>query len=137
MFSNKKNEKQLNEISTVIGELTTVEGNLNVESSIRIDGKVYGEVICSGDVTVGKDGYVERNLKARNLFIAGKVCGDVEVENKVHILETGFFEGSATMSTIVIEENGQFQGKSLMKQSGDGKQVVTLESENNVDEKTS
>lgn len=115
MFSKQKNDKKLNEISTIIGEETTVEGTLNVQSSIRIEGKVYGEIKCSGDVTVGKDGYVENSITARNLFIAGKVKGNVNVENKIHIYDTGKLDGKAEMSVIVIDENGYFHGESLMK----------------------
>lgn len=117
MFAKQKNEKKLTEISTIIGEETTVEGTLNVNSSIRIDGKVYGEIKCSGDVTVGKDGFVENSITARNLFIAGKVKGDVKVEHKIHIYDTGNLNGKAEMSVIVIDENGYFHGESIMKTS--------------------
>ncbi|ADU30318.1 bactofilin family protein [Evansella cellulosilytica] len=114
MFAKQKEDKKLNEITTIIGEETTIEGKLNVEASIRIDGKVLGEVYCLGDVTVGKNGYIEKKLEARNLFIAGKVKGTVKVENKVHIYETGNFDGSCEMKTIVIDEKGQFTGSSMM-----------------------
>lgn len=114
MFSKQNNEKKLNDISTIIGVETTVEGTLNVNSSIRIDGKVYGEIKCSGDVTVGKEGYVENCITARNLLIAGKVKGSVNVEEKIHIYETGSLDGKAEMKAIVIDENGFFRGESLM-----------------------
>lgn len=102
-------------MSTIIGEETTVEGTLTVNSSIRIDGKVLGEVKCTGDVTVGRDGYVENAITARNLIIAGKVKGNVKVEQKIHIYDTGKLDGKAEMSVIVIDENGFFQGESYMK----------------------
>lgn len=115
MFSKTKNDKKLTEMATIIGEETTVEGTLNVNSSVRIDGKVYGEIKCIGDVTIGKGGYVENSITARNLMIVGKVKGNVKVENKIHIYDTGHFTGSAEMATIVIDENGFFQGESRMK----------------------
>lgn len=115
MFSKTKNDKKLNEMATIIGEETSVEGTLNVNSSVRIDGKVYGEIKCTGDVTIGKDGYVENTITARNLLIAGKVKGNAKVENKIHIYDTGHFEGSVEMSVIIIDENGFFQGESRMK----------------------
>lgn len=115
MFSKTKNDKKLTEMATIIGEDTTVEGTLNVKASVRIDGKVYGEIKCTGDVTIGKDGYVENTITARNLFIAGKVKGNAKVENKIHIYDTGHFEGSAEMAVIIIDENGFFNGESRMK----------------------
>lgn len=119
MFSKQKDEKKLTEISTIIGQETTVEGSLNVDSSIRIDGKVFGEISCTGDVTIGKDGYVENSITARNLFIAGKVKGNAKVENKIHIYDSGYLDGSAHMNTIVIDENGYFRGESVMKGRSD------------------
>lgn len=115
MFSKTKHDKKLNEMATIIGEETTVEGTLNVNSSLRIDGKVFGEIKCSGDVTIGKGGYIENTITARNLLIAGKVKGNAKIENKIHIYDTGHFEGSAEMGIIVIDENGFFQGESRMK----------------------
>jgi cytoskeletal protein CcmA (bactofilin family) len=115
MFTKTKSDKKINGIATIIGAETTIEGLLNVNSSIRIDGKVYGEIICTGDVTVGKDGYVEHSITARNLLIAGKVKGNVNVENKIHIYDTGNLDGKAEMSVIVIDEKGMFQGESRMK----------------------
>lgn len=115
MFSKQKVDKKLDDISTIIGEETTIEGIVTINSSIRVDGKVYGEIKCTGDVTVGKDGYVENFISARNLFIAGKVKGNVKIENKIHIYDSGRLDGSAEMKVIVIDENGFFHGESLMK----------------------
>ncbi|MFA9557000.1 polymer-forming cytoskeletal protein [Evansella sp. AB-rgal1] len=115
MFSKQKNDRKVNEISTLIGEGTSVEGSLNIESSIRIDGKVYGDIKSAGDVTIGKEGYVEKSIIARNLYIAGTMKGNAKVENKIHIFESGTLNGSAEMKSIVIDENAHFYGRSLMK----------------------
>ncbi|MDG5787265.1 polymer-forming cytoskeletal protein [Evansella sp. AB-P1] len=136
MFNNqKKNERKLNEISTLIGEGTSVEGIINIESSIRIDGNVYGEIHTAGDVTIGKDGYVEKSVTARNLYIAGKLKGNVKIENKIHIYDSGHFNGIAEMNTIVIDENAHFQGRSIMKGSSNIKpksKVVDMEKDKNM-----
>ena len=38
-----------------IDKNTTLRGNINAKSDIRIDGKVDGELITTGKVIVGKD----------------------------------------------------------------------------------
>ncbi|UOE92113.1 polymer-forming cytoskeletal protein [Alkalihalobacillus sp. LMS39] len=132
MFSKQqKDEKKVNELSTIIGADTIVEGTLQIESSIRIDGKVLGEIKCTGDVTIGKGGYVEHSISARNLLIAGEVKGNVNIEEKIHIFETGRLNGTAEMKTIIIEENGYFRGESFMKTNQpDGKEnVVSISKE--------
>lgn len=135
MFSKKKSEQQISEISTIIGEGTIFEGKIKLKSSIRVDGKVYGEISSEGDVTIGKNGYAENAIKARNLYIAGKVKADVDVLEKLHILETGYLEGVASLNTIVIEENGQFHGTSKMKSVKDKQSIVEMEQE--IQEKSS
>lgn len=120
----KKNEKKLAEISTIIGKETTIEGNLTVNSSVRIDGKVFGTVKCSGDVTIGKEGFVKNAITARNLIVAGKVVGNVKVENKVHIYDSGSLDGKVEMKSIIIDENGYFRGESFMRATEDKKNSV-------------
>ncbi|MBU9710151.1 bactofilin family protein [Evansella tamaricis] len=115
MFSKQKSEKKLNQVLTVIGEETVIEGRIVIDSSIRIDGKVFGEIKCAGDVTIGKNGYVEKSVSSRNLFIAGTFKGNAKVESKIHIYDTGILDGVAEMQTIIIDEQGQFNGKSFMK----------------------
>ncbi|WP_280768046.1 bactofilin family protein [Salipaludibacillus daqingensis] len=132
MFANKKNEKKLNDISTLIGEETTFKGTLEVNSSIRIDGLIQGDVICQGDVTIGQSGHVDNELTARNLYIAGKVEGNVKVQEKIHIYDTGSLKGLAEMSTIIIEENGQFHGESVMNGQTQPTPVKTKEKEEKV-----
>lgn len=136
MFSSKKEAKKLDETSTIIGEETTFTGSLEVHSSIRIDGTIYGELHCSGDVTIGQEGYVEKSVTARNLFLAGKIQGNVNAANKIHIYDTGVLEGKAEMSTIIIEENGQLNGESVMQQTATNKNnasenVVQMEESGN------
>src|SRR5690625_6255401 len=71
MFRKKEtgNEKT---IDTIIGPATIIEGNITHPKSLRIDGKIIGEVHCDGDVFIGKTGYVEPLVNARNLNIDRK-----------------------------------------------------------------
>ncbi|WP_049786639.1 bactofilin family protein [Evansella cellulosilytica] len=128
MFTNKS-DKKINEVSTVIGEATTVEGRFQVKSSIRVDGKIFGELKCDGDVTIGKEGYVEKGIISRNLYIAGTVKGNVKVQNKVHILESGHLDGAVEMKSIIIDENGHFHGRSIMKNNID--KITAMKSKKN------
>lgn len=113
MFKGKKNEKV---IDTIIGKETIIEGKIKLPTSLRVDGKIYGEVDCSGDVFIGKTGYVEPTIKAKNVIIAGEVKGDVYTTEKVHIQSSGTLTGSATTNGIIVDENGTFNGKSTIEQ---------------------
>ena|SRR5690625_2358000 len=114
MFRKKDtgNEKT---IDTIIGPATIIEGNITHPKSLRIDGKIIGEVHCEGDVFIGKTGYVEPLVNARNLNIAGEINGDVTTIEKVHLMATGRLSGSVTSKGIIIDEGGVFNGKSVIK----------------------
>ncbi len=109
MISKKKDE---NVIETIIGSDTVIEGKITLPTSLRVDGKVIGEIISSGDVYIGKDAYVEPSIKAKNIVIAGEVKGDIETTEKVQIEAKGKLSGNATSRGIVIDDGGVFNGNS-------------------------
>lgn len=112
MLKGKKNEQL---IETVIGKDTVVEGKIKLSTSLRVDGKILGEVDCKGDVFVGKEGYIEPTLKAKNLIIAGEVKGDVFTSEKVHVQPSGALTGSTTTAGMIIEDGGIFNGNSTIE----------------------
>jgi cytoskeletal protein CcmA (bactofilin family) len=122
----KKKNKKLQNLDTVIGPETVIHGNINVKTSLRVDGKVFGEVICDGDITIGESGYVESSIIARNIIIAGSASGNVQANEKLHILSTGSFNGSTILNAIVIEEGGVFQGESMMQKDKEDKEFDEL-----------
>ncbi|WP_440897691.1 bactofilin family protein [Amphibacillus sp. Q70] len=112
MLKEKKNSKV---VETIIGKETTIEGKIKLPTSLRIDGKVYGEIECEGDVTIGKKGYVEPAIQAKNVIIAGEVKGEVKTSQKVHVHSCGTLSGNITSEGIIIDEGGIFNGSSSVK----------------------
>jgi len=111
MFKSKIN---VDNTDTLLGENTVIEGKIRSQASMRIEGKVIGEVHCDGDVTVGEKAYVESNIQARNVTIAGKVKGDVHASGKLAITATGQLIGNVSAASLTIEEGAVFSGTSMM-----------------------
>lgn len=97
-----------------IGEGTTVEGKIVCEGSLRVDGKVKGEIEAKGIVTVGEKGIVESNVKAGEVQIMGMINGNVTSDRKVEIYSTGKLIGDVNTPKIAIEEGGVLDGKCNM-----------------------
>lgn len=112
MFKGRKKQEQT--VDTIISKGTTIEGKVIHETSLRIDGKVLGEIKCQGDVHIGTSGYVENKIDANNIVISGEVEGDLYATDKVHIQDTGKLTGSVQTAGIVIDEGGVFNGKSTI-----------------------
>lgn len=97
-----------------IGEGTTVEGKIICEGSLRIDGKVKGEIEAKGIVTIGEKGVVESSIKAGEVQIMGVINGNVISDRKVEIYSTGKLIGDVNTPKIAIEEGGVLEGKCTM-----------------------
>ena len=54
---------------------TTVKGNIQTETDFRLDGKVEGDVSCSGKIVIGPKGNVTGNIVSANAEILGEVEG--------------------------------------------------------------
>jgi cytoskeletal protein CcmA (bactofilin family) len=104
-------------MNTLVGHGTVVEGTLNVSSSMRVDGKIAGQVTCSDSLLVGKTGVLEASVKVKNATIGGRVDGDI-VASEVVILESNSTVlGDVTTKKLIIEEGAVFNGTCHM--SGD------------------
>lgn len=114
ILNKKKMEKV---IETIIGSETVIEGKITLPTSLRVDGKILGEIECSGDVYIGQNAYVEPSIKAKNIVIAGEVKGDIETSEKIHIEAKGKLTGTATSRGIIIEDGGIFNGNSVIVDS--------------------
>ena len=62
---------------------TTVKGNIQTETDFRLDGKVEGDVSCSGKIVIGPKGNVTGNIVSANAEILGEVEGSVHVSAKL------------------------------------------------------
>ncbi|WP_168119672.1 polymer-forming cytoskeletal protein [Paenibacillus sp. HB172176] len=117
MFKSKSETKKINPdtTDTLIGVGTVFEGNLQSQASIRIEGKLLGDMLVEGDVTIGESGYAKSNITTRDLVLAGRLEGDVEAKGKLTICSTGVLNGNITAESFIIEAGGVFNGNSKMK----------------------
>ncbi|MCF8011846.1 MAG: polymer-forming cytoskeletal protein [Clostridiales bacterium] len=117
MFDKKKN-KPNEKVDTIIGNGTSFSGKLNVEGSLRIDGKFDGEINSNGNIVIGKTGYVEAVVRGYNASVAGELYGNICLEGKLEINNTGKIYGDIDVSKLVISEGAVFQGESKMHEKG-------------------
>ena len=106
---------------TIIAEGVKVEGKINCPGSVRIDGMVTGEITAEKDITIGKEGKVEANVRTKDAVIAGTYKGDMIASGEVEIAPTGKFMGNLTQkdALLTIAKGGLFRGESLIGASAD------------------
>ena len=118
MFSSMKKRVDetinTNDIETVIGQNTSIRGDVNGSGNIRVDGRIEGGISIDGNVVVGEHGVVQGDIKARNLIISGKVTGNADIEASLCIYATGQLIGDIQVSSFKVEDGGVFKGHSEM-----------------------
>lgn len=98
----------------IFGKGTVIEGDITAQSSIRIDGKLKGKLICRQTLTVGPGGVIEGELEAENAIVGGSVKGKLHVKQKL-VLETGSsMTGEIRASKLIVDEGAIFDGMSSM-----------------------
>jgi len=103
-------------MNTLVGNGTTIEGSLNVPSSIRIDGKIVGQITCSETLLVGKTGLIEASVRVKNATVGGKVQGDITAQETVILEGKSTLVGDVTTKKLIIEEGAVFNGTCRMSE---------------------
>ena len=120
MFSKFANNKSTTfksvpeKFDTLIGKNTVIQGNLMLLESIRIDGKVVGNVESAKDelvtVVVGESGELQGNIMAHRVVIAGKVAGNIHAHDRVELHSDSQVQGDIKYGLIAIEHGAKVMG---------------------------
>lgn len=106
-------------VDVLIGEKTTLTGDLVSESAIKIDGTILGNITSDKEVILSESAVVSGNICASALIIAGTLTGNVITKNQLLIKATGRLEGDVEAGALVIEEGGVFLGMNRSPQKPD------------------
>jgi cytoskeletal protein CcmA (bactofilin family) len=135
MFKVKKGETKSGEVVAFLDKGIEFRGVLSFEGTIRVDGKVEGEIVSKGTLILGEESFVNGSINVGSLTSQGKIQGDVLAKNKISLLSGSTLHGNIKTPILVIEEGAFFEGQSLMLK--EEKVVVPIEAhrEKPVDEK--
>jgi cytoskeletal protein CcmA (bactofilin family) len=87
-----------------------IKGDIRTNEELLIDGEVEGSVESHSVLTVGPNGKVRANIKAREVIVFGKVQGNVDVVEKIAIREQGSLVGDIKTAGISIDDGAYFKG---------------------------
>ena len=97
--------------ATAIDATTQITGKLRCKETLRIDGRVKGEVRSDKSVIVGEGAVVDAAIQADSVVIAGEVKGDIAAKRKITLERTARVAGELCTPGIVIEEGAQVEGR--------------------------
>ncbi|MCS6818845.1 MAG: polymer-forming cytoskeletal protein [Chitinophagales bacterium] len=117
MFTRKDTNQDklaIQKAMTMFGQGTVVEGNVNSDGDIRVDGEVKGTLHSKSKVVVGVTGSVEGDIHCLNATIEGKVTGNLYVDELLILTKSALVDGDIQLKKLVVEEGARFTGKCSM-----------------------
>jgi cytoskeletal protein CcmA (bactofilin family) len=104
-----------NNITTILGPDIRIEGSLQFENSVLIEGEFKGEIVSEhGQLTIGEKARVEGSLTGGQITIRGHVEGSVEATERVHLADRGELIGDLTTPSLQMDESVTFEGNCRM-----------------------
>jgi len=97
-------------VNSIIGAGSAVDGDVDVDGLLRIDGDLRGTLRVTGKVVIGATGRVEAPIRAKSAIIGGKVKGDVYVSERLRILAGGVVIGNVFAPRFEAEDGTVVHG---------------------------
>ncbi|MCX5749637.1 MAG: polymer-forming cytoskeletal protein [Candidatus Saganbacteria bacterium] len=101
-------------IGSIIGEDTTVKGEIKTTGSFRLDGTLEGNVNSAAEVYISAKGTVHGNVEGKNVIVAGQVKGNVASKESVEIKKNGKIFGDISGNRLSVDEGASYRGKVTM-----------------------
>jgi cytoskeletal protein CcmA (bactofilin family) len=99
---------------TVLGKTIEIEGEIESDEDLVIQGTLRGKVVSKQDVTVDVGGNVEASITTRNLAISGRLKGNVEATARVELCKEGTMIGDVKAPRVVLADGSKFKGNIQM-----------------------
>lgn len=95
-----------------LGPSIAIQGNLAGKEDLWIEGRFEGEIRVPGhQVTIGREGSVQAEIRARLIVVEGKLSGNIVAEEQAVVRATGRVEGDIKAPKVALDEGCQFKGR--------------------------
>ena len=122
-------QKAKNTIDSLIGTLTTIEGNLRFKGGLRVDGHVKGNLIAepmeNSMLVISEQATVEGEVRAEHVVVDGAITGPVYCSELLELQPKARITGDVHYKALEMHGGALVSGK-LTHQ--DAEQVLKLAS---------
>jgi cytoskeletal protein CcmA (bactofilin family) len=93
---------------------TYIRGDIKAEEDFRIDGKVDGNIECTGKVIVGPQAEITGNIQCQTTDLMGSITGNIMIYEVASLKASVRFTGEIVAKYIEIEPGASFNGTCRM-----------------------
>jgi cytoskeletal protein CcmA (bactofilin family) len=95
---------------TVIGQGTTIKGEMQFEGSARILGGFEGKIVAGGDLEIGQTAECKADLEADRVIIDGSIRGNIKARQQLTLTAHARVTGDLVAGTLVVTDGASFVG---------------------------
>ena len=106
------------------GPGSRIEGNLEVEGEVRLQGSIQGKVTGSGIVTIGEQATLQANVFAPTVIVQGTVRGEIHARDRLELHKSAKVQGLIRASRLRIDDGAQFEGECKMAPAAEPAKAV-------------
>jgi|SRR5579884_2203721 len=107
---NKKPSGEKDENFTFLGRGVDFQGVIRFEGTVRVDGRLEGEIHTKGTLIVGEHAMIKGTVSAGVLVCGGKIHAAVTATEKVQLLKSAVVIGDIRAPLISMEEGAHHHG---------------------------
>jgi cytoskeletal protein CcmA (bactofilin family) len=130
--STKGSTKPQNRIDSLIGAGTTVEGNINFSGGLRVDGRIHGNVVSSGDqpgvLVISEQAEVAGEIRVNHVIVNGRVNGPIHASESLDLQAKAHVNGDVHYRRLEIQGGAVVQGMLVCEGETQSVNVVKLKS---------
>ncbi len=96
---------------SVFGPTLRFKGELRADEDFVLQGRIEGSIHHTQNLTIGTDGVVKGDSRARTIVVEGSVEGDLYALESISIRPTARVQGNLLAPRVAIADGATFNGK--------------------------
>lgn len=99
-----------NDKLSIIAVGATINGEIDSQGVVKVEGVVKGSVRASGQVLIAAGGLIDGNIHAREAIVGGEVRGGIFGDERVEIQAGAVVQGDIATKRLLVQEGGEVNG---------------------------
>ncbi len=112
-------------VDTIVGRGAHIKGDLRIDGSLKMDGRIEGNVQVSEIYIAGKDSLSKGNVVCKSAIVAGRIDGNVVAQSTIEMQPGAHIVGDVVCKGLIVREGVFFEGSCRMSERAEKKPTET------------
>jgi len=126
-MKSSSHRNSMQSFDSIVGNATRIEGTLHVDESLRIDGRLNGNLEQQAGksrwIIIGPTGEIHGDIRAQNVSVAGKVIGNIFATESIELMDGCEVRGNITHRSITVEPGASVHGQLIAREGAEDSQA--------------